>query len=283
MHVLLNKRTILFINFLLGLSLGLMALFMARDIISTLSKDNKVSAADPEEPVITQKRKLTDYAAIVTGNPFGLKGQVFTPLVDLEKANVSVEKIKLLGTIAGNRGTGYAVLESEEGRQEIFKVGDDVFHCGKLKTITPKYVVISGGIRIDLADIDANAENPARQSQGASEGSFIRPTSANNYMIDSRKLHEAIDNPKQLMTDARLQPRYANGRQEGFLMQEVRTGGLYDQLGLRNGDVLLSVNKYNITDPETGLQAFTALRGATDIQLDIIRTGTRVTLNYQIR
>jgi general secretion pathway protein C len=67
------------------------------------------------------------------------------------------------------------------------------------------------------------------------------------------------------------------------MLREVRRNGLYDSLGMQNGDVLLRINSFNISNPENALQAFTALRGMDKVQLDIIRNNNRMTLNYQIR
>ena len=63
----------------------------------------------------------------------------------------------------------------------------------------------------------------------------------------------------------------------------MRNGGIYQSLGLQNGDALLRINEYNISNPENALQAFTALRGMDRVQVDIVRDGTKMTLTYQIR
>jgi general secretion pathway protein C len=86
-----------------------------------------------------------------------------------------------------------------------------------------------------------------------------------------------------MLTDARLLPNIVNGRQEGFAMSEVRSGGLYHTLGLRNGDVLLRVNDFDISSTESGLQAFTALKGMDRIKLDMLRNGQRMSLTCIIR
>ncbi|MFN3396727.1 MAG: hypothetical protein ACK4Z9_08060, partial [Thermodesulfovibrionales bacterium] len=119
------------------------------------------------------------------------------------------------------------------------------------------------------------------KEQGAT--SLVRSSGNNTFIVNQEGILHALENPSQLMTDARLQPNYVNGRQEGFMLREVRNGGIYQSLGLQNGDVLLRINNYDITNPEIALQAFTALKGMDRVGLDIIRNGTRMTLNYQIR
>lgn len=112
---------------------------------------------------------------------------------------------------------------------------------------------------------------------------FARSAGRGTFLVDQKKVLDALENPNQLMTDARLQPNIANGRQEGFILREVRNGGIYQSLGLQNGDVLLRINDYNISNPENALQAFTALRGMDRVQVDIMRGGQKMTMTYQIR
>lgn len=78
-------------------------------------------------------------------------------------------------------------------------------------------------------------------------------------------------------------PNIKNGVQEGFSISEVRPGGLYESLGLRNGDILLRINNLEISKPEVAIQAMSALRGMNTVNLDIIRNSSKLTMSYQIR
>jgi general secretion pathway protein C len=86
-----------------------------------------------------------------------------------------------------------------------------------------------------------------------------------------------------MMTDARLRPNLVNGKEEGFVLSEVRPGGIYHSLGLQDGDVLLRINEYDVSNPEKALQAFTALKGMERVQIDLIRAGSKMTMTYQIK
>jgi len=85
------------------------------------------------------------------------------------------------------------------------------------------------------------------------------------------------------MTDARLLPNTVDGKQQGFSISEIKPNGIYQSLGLQNGDVLLRINDFNISSTESALQAFMALKGMDRVNLDIIRSGNKVTMTYLIR
>jgi general secretion pathway protein C len=167
--------------------------------------------------------------------------------------------------------------------QEVFKVGEPVLGFGTLSDVKTDRVRISGGeetLELLLADV---AEEKASSASPGNSRMFARKIGKGMYIVDQRKVQQAIENPTQMMTDARLRPHIRNGREEGCLLSEVKTGGIYHSLGLRNGDVLLRINEYDISNPEIALQAFTALRGMDRIQIDLLRAGSKMTMTYQIK
>ena len=112
---------------------------------------------------------------------------------------------------------------------------------------------------------------------------FARKTEEGSYILDQKAIQAALEKPRQIMTDARLLPHMVDGKQEGFVIREIKPGGVYQSLGLRNGDILLRVNEFGLSNPETALQAFTALRGMDRLELDVVRGGSKMSLTYDIR
>ena len=78
-------------------------------------------------------------------------------------------------------------------------------------------------------------------------------------------------------------PNIKDGRQEGFSISEVVPGGIYSSLGLRNGDILLRINGLEISNPEVAIQAMSGLKGMSNIDLDVIRNGRKISMNYRIK
>ncbi len=262
-------------------------LFVVRSILDYDSRSR--AGTDAREDVTgpsggAPARGLDDYSVVLRRNPFGFEAGTLDRLG--REAPGSMGELTLMGTVAGVDGWGYAVLATDGGRQEVFRTGQQVYGMGRLSSVMTDRVRI-GGADVSLIDpktaFKRYGEGVRLPLRRAPEAPFIRRTSEGAYVVDRRKIEETIQNPQQLMTDARLQPMFNDGRQEGFVLKEVRVGGLYHRLGLRNNDVLLGINQYNITDPEAALQAFNALRGADRIVLRILRNGKRKTLVYQIK
>lgn len=285
---LLTKRNLFYLNIAIGIIVILSALLLIQDIISvSFEKDKTLKTerhASKDINAAQRKMQLIDYASILKNNPFGFPGGELNP-ISTAGIPISQSDVSLVGTVSGPRKMSYAIFMDKMGQQEVFRIGDSVFGIGILKSIERERVSVSAGGRdtvIPLADITTIKE--IKSSGTKFTGEFARRTGDGTYLIDQRMVQRAIENPNEIMTDARLLPNIIDGsRQEGFVLREVRPGGIYQSLGLQNGDVILRINEYNISNPEAALQAFTALKGMDRIQLDIIRSGAKMTMTYQIR
>ena len=271
-------------NLLIGILAVIFFMLFVRDILSAFSR----RTARPIQRVLASKsvsRNFHEYDLILKNNPFGFPAGRLEPISSPEGSAVSRSDITLIGTVAGPEKYSYAVFLEKDGKQDVFRIGAPVFGIGKLRSVEKDRVLIDGGagrIEMKIADILAIKEgNPAADSPGISD--FARSAGNDMFIVNQQEILHALDNPTQLMTNARLQPNIVNGRQEGFVLREVKRGGIYQNLGLHDGDVLLRINNYNISNPENALQAFTALRGMDRVQLDIVRNGSKMTLTYQIR
>ena len=272
------------VNIILGLLILVSLGFFARSIVTAAHKKNvnPVSslAQRATRPV---NESFQEYETLLRMNPFGVSA-VSAKNVSAEADEAVLSDLKLMGTIAGRARRGYAVLVGKDGKQAMFKTGDSVFGAGNLTAVEEYQVSIrSNGklIKIPLVDMVAPGEMASLKGGGAS-GS-VRSLGKGEYIIDQKAIQYALDNPTQIMMDAKFIPNMTKDKQEGFVLREVRKNGIYDNLGMQNGDVLLRINDFSISNPENVLQAFTALRGMDKIQLDIIRDKNRMAMNYQIR
>ena len=286
---LLTKRNIFYLNIVIGILLIVSALILIRDGISIsvekrrMIKETLHSAAESPQPERTPQ--LMEYAPILKNNPFGFAAGGIKPLTVAANQGSQATEVALIGTVTGPRELSYGVFKDNAGVQEIFRIGESVFGVGTLHAVKTDRAIIKKDTRsIEILLEDVRVKEIHKQASGtASSSAFAQKIGKGAYVVDQRKLQQAIANPAQMMTDARLRPNNVSGRDEGFILSEVKPGGIYQSLGLQDGDVLLRINDYDISNPERALQAFTALRGLDRVQVDLIRSGARMTMTYQIQ
>lgn len=286
---LITKRNIFYLNILIAILVIISVLFLVRGILSSYVSAKRVarSVSVPSVPSPAMPAKdLSDYSSIFKNNPFGF------PAGELKLLNPSAGQaarktdIILIGTVSGPRELSYAIFKDSAGKQEVFRVGEPVFGIGSLSSVKMDRVIIGKGPEMTellLEDVKVKEINKQASPGAAPASLFAQRIGKGAYVVDQARLQQAIANPAQMMTDARLRPNTVNGRDEGFVLSEVKPGGIYQSLGLQDGDVLLRINEYDISNPERALQAFTALKGLDRVQVDLIRQGTKMTMTYQIQ
>lgn len=285
---LLTKRNVSYLNIATGIVVILSSLFLMRDIISNYFEKEKTSKTDwsASTNVGQRKMQLTEYSSILKNNPFGFPGGEIRQLTASVNAGVSQADIALIGTVVGPKELSYAVFKDNSEMQDVFKVGESVFGLGVLYSVKKDMALLRQGektVEILLEDVKVKEVKSTVSGGTSSIADFAKKTGRDTYIVDQRNVQQAISNPGQIMTDARLRPNVIDGKQEGFILSEVKPGGIYHSLGLLNGDILLRINEYDISNPERALQAFTALKGLERVQIDLIRAGSKMTTTYQIK
>lgn len=287
---LITQKNIVYLNILIGIILIITTVVVVRDIISQYfenSKNTQRSVYKAQDVSTAQKeRELSEYALILANNPFGFPGGEIKTLTGSSSHKAQQGEIVLIGTVVGPRELSYAIFRDAAGIQEFFKIGDPVFDIGKLYRIERDKIILKKGEKTEeilLEDVKVREIKKQASAVSHSPSSFAQKVGSSTYMVDQARLQQAIANPGQMMTDARLKPNIVNGKEEGFVLSEVKPGGIYQSLGLQNGDVLLRINEYDISNPERALQAFTALKGMDRVQVDLMRSGSRMTMTYQIK
>jgi general secretion pathway protein C len=297
------RRVVSALHFTLAALLILAVLLLARDTVRLVFTKDRVQAPPVSGSIAfkpeRERKELLEYAPILENNVFGFPAGKLTPLSSVEERSAEVvfgaADLKLVGAVAWRDGTGYAIVEGAGTGQEVFKTGDYIEGVGRLLTMEATSMLIEtaeGEVRVPIKEMkpsgagtrttSARAARAPAKGKGPSKG-FAMKTSENTYVVNQKAVDESLENPRNILTDARLLPRMVNGVQEGFVMREVRQGGIYDKLGLRNNDILLGVNDLQLSSPETALKAFTALRGMNRIELDVVRNGRKMTLTYTLR
>lgn len=204
--------------------------------------------------------------------------------------NLSVsDNLHLRGTIIGQKN--YAIFEMKGDRREgIFKVGESVFETGVLKNVNrDKALLIIGTGELSFNIIDEEkihilpSKNQPHPQKYADVSPLSKKVGEKEWVIDQRAVFKAMEDMSQVLTDARLTPNVVGGKVEGFRITEIKPRGIFDSIGLKNGDVLIKVNNYDIDTPERAIQVISGLKGETRVHLDLMRDGQRVSFNYQIK
>ena len=82
------------------------------------------------------------------------------------------------------------------------------------------------------------------------------------------------------MNQARIVPSSSD---DGLAVSNIKGGSIFAKMGLRNGDIVQGVDNRPITGTEDIVSLYEALRSASNVTLDIIRNGKKMSLPFKIR
>ena len=127
------------------------------------------------------------------------------------------------------------------------------------------------------------------QSATATQGSATRSStdgiekiSDTKYNIQRSLVDKVLANQGSLMKSARVIPHEENGRVVGVKLYGIRRTSLLGRLGVRNGDMLRTINGFDMTSPDTALEAYSRLRTADKLTLAVKRQNKETTIEYNI-
>jgi general secretion pathway protein C len=207
--------------------------------------------------------------------------------------------IHLLGTSTLTLSQPFIIVEDDNNHeQSLYRMGDEIPDAGKLVGVYKDHaIVLHEGRRIKIempADQNgAPAEVPRpfglpvrrfRRFMGARESqNGVRKIDPNRYVLDRSTVNNNLNNMAALFTQVRAVPNLGpDGQSHGFKLSEIQPDSIFQQIGLRDGDVLTGVGGQSVGDPAKAMQLLASLRNQNSISLTVIRGGQPIQLQYNI-
>lgn len=129
--------------------------------------------------------------------------------------------------------------------------------------------------------VDPGAGGPGKVPADIEKG--IQKVDDHTFNIDRNVVDKIIENQAELMKSARIIPEQENGKVVGIRMLNIRPETLLGKLGLQTGDMLKTINGFEMASPEKALEAYAKLRTAPNIQVGVVRNGKPMNIEFNIK
>lgn len=260
----------------------------------------KLSGLAPTTGVSTVS--LPNLAKLVTVPLFGkilTPARAIRPVAQQAKPVViSPLSIKLLGTVVAQEH-GAAIIALSQGReQRVFFIGDTIQPGVILKTVEAEAIVVERNGMLERISLEQGSKLissalPLRTTMGRAavpvaasvspSTAISAPAQATRKSMDRNQFRKQLQNFPALLSQARVIPHIVQGKAAGFTISDIVPGSLYQQAGLQNGDIILSVNGKQITGAKQAMGMYQTLQSATAIDLELVRAGQARRIHYEIR
>ena len=207
--------------------------------------------------------------------------------VDLENIEETKLKLKLWGTVTGEERQSYAVIEDTQKReQNLYRVGDSVQNA-TLKMILRSKVILSLNGKDEVLGMEELTQKSRARSRPAraSASPASTPGAVRTQRVSLRRnmIENAIQDVSKLMTEIQIRPHMEDGVAAGLALSNIKPNSIFRRMGLRNGDVLKSVDGSEIQTVDDALKLYENLKTASEVSVRIQRRGRERNISYNIR
>jgi general secretion pathway protein C len=203
-------------------------------------------------------------------------------------------KLKLWGTAVFDSGNSYSIIEDLGARKQgVYGVNAVVPGAATVKKIEWDRVILVHNGRDEILEIEKQSASglgasgrpaaAAPAAPAAAGAGGIQQTGDNQFSVARGEVDSALENMSQLFTQVRAVPHFEGGQSVGFRLFAIRRGSLFDRIGLKNGDIIRSINGSEMNDPSRAVTLLQELRDAQTLDVEITRNQQPQRLSYTIQ
>ncbi len=267
--------------------------------------DQRVSRVSFDQYQVIMDRNLFDVSVDRTEPPPPPEPETKpVEVVEDKPLDKSPLPAEVIGTLAGpDRYSAALIMDKRSKKTELYFVGDNLFGQATILKINRRQVVVLRGNKQEMLEIaeDAAASNKGggRKGRDREEGRttvediietksddtelVVDEVGEGDFVIDKESFESVLSDMGSLLTQARVVPNFKQGKISGYKIFAIKSGSVFEQIGLKNGDVIHSVNEVDVDTPEKALQLFQQLKAETNFALDIERNGSTQSFSYRLQ
>jgi general secretion pathway protein C len=256
-------------TWILGILLGVQAALIVRSLIPQPAPVASIPTGAPD--ATAAPRRTVDVQSVLNAHLFGIAnapGEAVGSGADAPQTSLT---LVLAGTIASSDPRkGLGIIGETAANAKVYSVGDSVAGGARLHAVYTDRVILDRGGQLEALLLP-------RQTQGSGPvTSASPPPSAGNAPaagLADRVRRMIAQDPGSVAEIMRPQPVFANGQQRGYRVYPGRNRQQFSKLGLRPGDLVMSVNGTPLDDPARGMEIFRSIGSADSVRVTIERNG----------
>lgn len=190
-----------------------------------------------------------------------------------EQLEITKLNIELQGIIAASDPTFSWAIIGRGDNQKLYKIGDELDEARGVK------VAQIHDIKIVLNN-NGNLEELWLYGEDGKKFASSRPAPTARPAPRNVPEQTAVINPEQIKQArnigdvVRFMVATENGRMIGYKVRPGRQRELFDQVGLKTDDIVVSVNGIEVNEPQKVREVYQALKTATEANLQVLRDGS---------
>ena len=180
-------------------------------------------------------------------------------------------------------GRKLALVAQGEATEKVYRVGDRIAGA-EITHIEARRVILrrNGANEALTLETAEPRRGSSFNSKRATEG--ITMISDHERVVSRNLVDGQLQRLPELLGEAQAAPYWdQDGREAGFRVVDIHAGSVFEQLGLQQEDVIVSVNGVSVRNNQEALAAYQSFKSADALQIGLLRGGREVTIDFSIQ
>jgi type II secretion system protein C len=227
--------------------------------------------------------------SIFDSSQAGQKSSMSSEPAEGDSVESSLQLTLLATIIASPEQYSVALIQDESGSASTYGVGYDLIGQATVTKIEKSRVYFQRNNSdqleyIEIGGESAKSDAPTKSTDTSTEDGDVQKVGNNKYVVDQSVLDEILANPEKLYTQVRVTPhKDQDGNIDGYRMTGIRRKSLFYKLGIKNGDIVHSVNGQPLNSLSAAMDAYNSLGNSKDFNFDVTRRKNKQTFEYEVR
>lgn len=205
-------------------------------------------------------------------------------------------KVVLLATLVAEPAEFSSALIAEQKGEDGalgYGIGDNLLGEGEIVRIEPRRVYVkrmNGSVEyISMEDGQSYEKDKRKGGKKSAKGKGddedgITKDGPNKFIVDQELIDKVMENPEQLYSQIRATPHKGDGGAvDGYRLSGIRRRSLFYKLGIKNGDIVHSVNGTTLDSMSSAMGAYNSLQNDKNFTFEVTRRNKRQTFEYEVR
>jgi len=215
---------------------------------------------------------------------FGEKSKQAKPVVKQQSITDAPKtrlNLTLVGIVAATEPDFSSVIIEYKGKQNSYFIDSTIDGTrAEISHIYPDRIIIDVDGSLQTLILDG-VENKAKSQRTTAKSSSRRSTKAEAKTVNLDR-QELLKNPGKLTDYIRISPVREDGKVKGYRVKPGKDKTLFEEAGLKNGDLAIELNGIDLTDTQQAVTLMKEFPTMTDMTLSVERDGQLHELYFSI-
>ncbi len=191
-----------------------------------------------------------------------------------------LDRYELKAIVSSSLNKGWIIIEEKFGNRENITLfyGEEI-HGYYVKNIFKDYVIFEKNKKEYILKLDIE-NNTIYNNKNSDNNQIIQKN--NGAVISKTYLNRYINNIDQIWGDISIIENINNGNIDGFIIKKIAQNSDFSKLGLKEGDIIKSVNNSQLISYAAALKIFNEIDNTRYLNIVILRNNEKMELNYEI-